>query len=135
MDRKKKTVSGRKRLTNQEKRKRIYLYLNEAEITSLKNRAEDSGHRFISEYIRHNIILENYKPRHLEPVQFLKDVKHLAMEVNKVGTNINQIARHLNELKLQHIIPVNAAEAIEEKLGIYLMQQEEIITKLKSVIR
>ena len=103
-------------------------------MASLKVRANDAGHRFISEFIRHNIILESYKPRHLDPVQFLSDVSHLALEVNKVGVNINQLARHLNELKLQNVIPTNAAEAIEEKLERYLIHQKEIITRLKGLV-
>jgi len=135
MDKKRKTISGRKKLCYHEKRKRIYLYLNEAEIASLKERAQDSGHKFISEYIRHNIILETYKPRHLNPVQFLKEIKGLALEVNKVGVNINQLARHLNEMRLQNIIPANVTDAINDKIGLYMNQQEKIIEKLRSVIR
>lgn len=135
MDKKRITVSGRKRLGHHEKRKRVYLYLNEGEIQLLNIRAADAGHKFISEYIRQTIFLENYKPRHVNPVQFFQNIKSLSLEINKVGVNINQITRHLNELRLQHVIPVGVSDAINDKLELYLIQQQEIISKLKEIIR
>ncbi|MEP3210893.1 MAG: hypothetical protein ABJN95_17020 [Maribacter sp.] len=134
MDQKKRTISGRKKLNHHDKRKRIYLYLNAYELEILKTRTKDAGHKYISEYMRYSIILENYKPRHLNPVEFLNDIKNLSLEVNRVGVNINQIARHLNELRLQNIIPMNVSDAIDEQLSLYIMQQQKIITKLKGVI-
>lgn len=135
METKKRTVSGRKRLKDDLKRKRVYLYLNEDEIRELKSRVEDAGHHFISEYIRHHLGREDYKPRHVNPIKFLNEISNLALAVNKIGNNVNQIAKYCNKLKNAGLLQIHVIEACEEKLIEYSLLQRAIIKKLKEIIR
>ena len=130
----KKKVTGRKPLEKNKKRQPIKIYLNGEELEKL-NKRKGMNSRSLSEYLREIILEDSKKPSHINPVDFLKDIKVLSMEVNKIGVNINQLARHLNELRLQGVIPTNVSDAINDKIESYLIQQDLIISKLKEVIK
>lgn len=72
------------------RRKKIQVFVTEAELQYAKDKACSCG-LTMSDYIR-KIILEGLVVK-LETF----DIKELSRELNKIGTNINQIARHVNE--------------------------------------
>ena len=137
MEKKKgKRPGGRKKLKPELKRKKHDYYMNDQEYNQLLEYFNNSGYPELSAYIRETLLNKTDKnAKHINPIEFLKDIKKLSMEVNKIGVNINQLARHVNELTLQNVIPVNVAEGINEKLAIYLSKQDEIILKLKEVVK
>lgn len=137
MDQKKnnKKPNGRRKLNPDLKRERVYIYLNKNEIRELSTKVQDSVFDNSSAYIRSLILEENNRPRHINPVSFLKDISKLALEVNKVGVNINQLTKHANEMAIQNIIHPELAQAIEEKITTYALQQRQIIAKLREVIK
>lgn len=129
----KKKITGRKTLDKKEKRNPFKIYLNDFELERIIKRkgGDDSS---LSEYLRAKILDDSQNASHINPVSFLNDMTDLSFQVNKVGVNINQLAKHVNELKLQNVIPVNVSDAIEDKLEEYLMHQKVIIEKLKEII-
>ncbi|MEO9893094.1 hypothetical protein [Aurantibacter sp.] len=90
---------GRKKLPNHLKRKRFAIYLNEEEEELVLARQREIQYNF-SGYIRYVLLDETRKPAHPNPVAFLNSVSELAKQVNKVGININQIAKYVNQLIL-----------------------------------
>ena len=119
-----------------EKRKKHEYWLNKAELEILDQRLKNSRHKSRGQYVRSLILEEGRKEaKHLNPVDFFKTITNISKEVNKVGNNINQLAKHANEMKKQHMLPSIIIDALEEKLDIYIHQQNELITKLKEVIK
>lgn len=70
--------------------KEIRIKVTEAELQYAKDKASSCG-LTMSDYIR-KIILDGLVVK-LETF----DIKELSKELNKIGTNINQIAKHVNE--------------------------------------
>lgn len=70
--------------------KEIRVKLTEAELQYTKDKANSCG-LTMSEYIRQII----FKGLVIKLETF--DIKGLSVELNRIGTNINQIARHVNE--------------------------------------
>lgn len=130
----KKKVTGRKPLDETKKRNPVKVFFNQDELSNLmKRKGEDDT--ALSIYLRELILNDSKKPSHINPVDFFKEIKKLSIEVNKIGVNINQLARHVNELTLQNVIPVNVADSINDKLGLYLLKQDEIMASLKGIIK
>ena len=70
--------------------KEIRVKVTEAELQYAKDKAESCG-LTMSEYIR-QVIQKGFVVK-LETF----DIKGLSVEMNRIGTNINQIAKHVNE--------------------------------------
>ena len=135
MDQKKnKRPNGRPTLDQKIKRKYYKYYLNEKEEKKLVSRMKDSRYSTKSEFVRSIILAENDKPRHLHPVQFFNDIGALANQVNKVGVNVNQLAKFANEMALQNMVRPELLEDIKQTMQAYTKQQEEIMSKLKELI-
>lgn len=70
--------------------KKIQVFVTEAELQYAKDKASSCG-LTMSEYIRQ--IIQKGLVVKLETF----DIKGLSLELNRIGTNINQIAKHVNE--------------------------------------
>lgn len=130
---KKKTVAGRKPL-REKKRKRYVYFLSDSELKAINERLENSVHSTKSAFVRDLILEETSRARHINPVRFLKVISQLAMEISKIGVNINQLAKHANTMAIQKILHPDLAKAIYEKLDIYSVQQKTLINKLKEIL-
>lgn len=136
MDQKKRKKSphGRKELDEKYKRKCLKYYLNDAEQKQLDARIKGSIHNTRSEFIRALLLEEGKSARHVNPISFLKEINLLTTEVHKIGVNINQLAKHINEMAIAKISHPKHIEAIEDMISVYVEKQHEIMDKLKEVM-
>jgi Bacterial mobilisation protein (MobC) len=75
----------------QKKNKQINLRLTELEKNALLMKAQQRGYKNLSEFLLTSII----KPERLN----LKRLSGLCYEINKIGVNLNQIARRVHQEK------------------------------------
>lgn len=136
MDQKKrkKAPNGRKELAAKDKRKCLKYYLNDVEQKQLDSRIDDSVYNTRSEFIRALLLEEGKSARHINPISFLKEINLLTTEVHKIGVNINQLAKHINEMAIAKISYTEHIEAIEDMLPAYMEKQHEIMDKLKEIM-
>ncbi len=80
-------------MANRERKNQVPLYFSDYEMELLKKNMEKSGIENRSAYIRKmsidGVIINTD----------LKILKDLSYEINKIGTNINQVTKHLNEMQ------------------------------------
>ena len=74
---------------------RITIRLTDTEFSIIENSAEQA-YMSISEYMRKQI-MEGQVNTKFEVVADVKEIKKLIGELGKIGSNLNQIARYLNE--------------------------------------
>ena len=110
-------------------------YLNDDEYNDLLKRVDDSRHNQVGAYVRDILLKENKSIRHINPSEFLREVSNLAIQVNKTGTNINQLAKHANEMRLNNMLRPELADAIYEIISDYVKKQDLILDKLKELIK
>jgi len=124
---------GRKRLPSQQRRKMFWIYLNEEEEEVLLARKGESQKKF-SEYMRDALLADAKKPAHHNPVNYFNTLSELAHEVNKLGVNVNQISRYVNQLILMNRVEPHIIELFFTKLEAYAKMQSAIEDKLKELI-
>ena len=117
----------------EEKREPIKVFLNSSERQKLTKRIGESNLKR-SEYIRSILLEDAKKPSHTNPVDFLNDVSDLTREVNKLGVNINQISKYVNQLIIMQRIEPHIAEVFNEQLNCYAQLQIRIEGKLKEIL-
>ena len=81
---------------------RVTIRLTDTEFSIIENTAEQAD-MTISEYMRKQI-MEGQVNTKFEIVADVKEIKKLIGELGKIGSNLNQIARYLNE----YGVPYNA---------------------------
>ena len=81
---------------------RVTIRLTDTEFSIIENTAEQAD-MSISEYMRKQI-MEGQVNTKFEVVADVKEIKKLIGELGKIGSNLNQIARYLNE----YGVPYNA---------------------------
>ena len=81
---------------------RVTIRLTDTEFSIIENTAEQAD-MTISEYMRKQI-MEGQVNTKFEVVADVKEIKKLIGELGKIGSNLNQIARYLNE----YGVPYNA---------------------------
>lgn len=128
-----KKITGRKALSSEMKREPIKVFLNSSELLKLTQRIGESNLKR-SEYIRSVLLDDAKKPSHSNPADFLNDVSNLAREVNKLGVNINQISKYVNQLILMERVEPHIAETFNEQLNDYALLQAKIEDKLKEIM-
>lgn len=72
----------------------ITLRLTDIEIAILENACNSTG-MSRSDYLR-NLIMQNTPQIHFEVVADMDDLRKLVSEYGKIGSNLNQIAKHFN---------------------------------------
>jgi hypothetical protein len=107
---------GAYQMANRERKNQVPLYFSDYEIELLKKNMEKAGIENRSAYIRKmsidGVIINTD----------LKILKDLSYEINKIGTNINQVTKHLNEMQN---ISKEDVESLKEMLKtINLMQRD-----------
>lgn len=110
------TGQGAYQMANRERKNQVLLYFSDYEMDLLKKNMEKAGIENRSAYIRKmsidGVIINTD----------LKILKDLSYEINKIGTNINQVTKHLNEM---HNISKEDVESLKEMLkSISLMQRD-----------
>lgn len=103
-------------MANRERKNQVPLYFSDYEMELLKKSMEKAGIKNRSAYIRKmsidGVIINTD----------LKILKDLSYEINKIGTNINQVAKHLNEI--QNISKADVESLKEMLKSINLMQRD-----------
>ncbi len=98
------------------KNKTISLRLTEEEYNKLKNTADELGYS-VSELVRKKVLDNREK---LAPKQ---DLKLIAYELNRIGANLNQVAKYVNTHKaIDRVVASNLLkikEAIESVSKIF----------------
>ena len=103
-------------MANRERKQSVLLYFSDYEMGLLKKNMEKAGIENRSAYIRKmsldGVIINTD----------LKILKNLSYEINKIGTNINQITKQLNEM--QNIRKEDVDGLNEMLRSINLMQRD-----------
>ncbi len=90
-------------------RKRKYslgIWLNEKELTQLKSKIAKTNFKQ-SEYIRRSLLDK--------PITVIPGIRDLTIELKRIGTNLNQLTRSVNEGTLT--VPGDNLKDIKEDLG------------------
>jgi len=104
-------VSGK-----QKRERRITLRLTKEEYELLNQLARERGFT-VSELCRKRIFGRRLpQPTPLKLLGKIKECKHLAYELNKIGNNLNQIARKVNSQKGIDLLVLESLLRIEKKL-------------------
>ena len=105
---------------NEEKRKPRNIFLSDSEAASIKKIYQEAGYSSRSEYMRDlalNSLNKSYHPDRLLVVNSINDV---SKEINKIGVNINQIARYANEYNKMNVSDPKLIESYNEILQEYI---------------
>ena len=107
---------------------RITIRLTDTEFSIIENMAEQAD-MTISEYMRKQI-MEGQVNTKFEIVADVKEIKKLIGELGKIGSNLNQIARHVNtgggsgHDRVQVVAALMAIDAGLERLRQTVLEKE-----------
>lgn len=75
--------------------RRLWVRLSDAEYEKVERKAV--GYKSISDYIRSRLIGEGVQL--VNPVEYLRVMDEICVEMKRIGNNINQMARYVNQHK------------------------------------
>ncbi|HYD92124.1 MAG TPA: plasmid mobilization relaxosome protein MobC [Flavobacterium sp.] len=112
---------------NNNRKRRIYVRLNEKEFTTLENRCKNTTCRSVSDYVRHCLFSRPITviTRDASADEALIQMSHLNRELNAIGNNFNQLVRK-----------VNATSQAAEMKGLFLLfdsQRKTMFSKIDEV--
>ncbi|MCK5678346.1 MAG: plasmid mobilization relaxosome protein MobC [Flavobacteriaceae bacterium] len=119
MKKKKKTIGGRKKLPDHLKRKQFDLYLNDEELKILKDQQEMIGFKGLRSYMRYKLLKDKKRMIYVNPVELLKQMDFYGAEMGRIGSNINQMSRHANQLSKVDGVDVDVIEAFTKAIEEY----------------
>ncbi|MEI6949836.1 plasmid mobilization relaxosome protein MobC [Paraflavisolibacter sp. H34] len=90
-----------------------------------------SGFQKLSAYLRVRL-LQTENLYVASPVQFIGQLSTLSQEMNRIGNNINQLARYANTCMDQNRIDPLVLESFNKAMLEYLGTRNELITTLKA---
>ena len=105
-------------MTNRERKNSIQFYLSDDEMTILEAKMREAKTKNKSQFFRELLLYSN-----VYYVEF-DDIRHMNTELGRIGNNINQIAKKMNETG--NVYKEDVAEVKE--------RQERIWQLLKSII-
>lgn len=106
---------------------RVYVYFSEAELARVQAAADQAGY-FVSVFIRQTALAQQFRQRKSRQAQELTvALNRLAGQVNKIGNNLNQLARQANggDFPVRH--------SVEHVLVAIRRTADEIISTIKRV--
>lgn len=103
-------------MKNRKRKKQIHIFLSEDELNIVDENSKYSGITR-SEYIRS--LIKNGVVIHYE-MQGIKDIMY---ELNKIGTNINQVARKVNENDIATYNEIQELKLQVEKMSELIMNK------------
>ena len=94
---KKTSKTGRPVLPENEKLvKMVASWLTKDEYRLFLEIKDRSGHRTMSEFIKHSILYKKRVVDIMNPVLVIEQLDKLSVAINRVGNNVNQIAKRVN---------------------------------------
>ena len=111
------------------KTNRINLYLTDKQYEIIKLKSK--GYESISHYIR-NCALEGRKFNHEERRSLLLTFSEMGKHVGKIGSNINQFAKYVNERK-EEVTPIVVQE-FKKTLTEYMILQRQMTSVMKRLL-
>lgn len=121
----KKSRGGAPKKPDQEKKKfRFVAFFNQEEKTKIQKKMTKWGYKNFST-LCHDILIQRQMKVEITPI-FSSSAERM---FNKIGVNLNQIARNLNSSVLMD------PEYLREMLGEIRIAQTTIITKIKEMVR
>lgn len=103
---------------SQKREKRITLRLTEDEYNLLTQLASERGIT-VSELVRRKLFRQRLpQPSPLKLLSKVKECKRLSYELNRIGNNLNQVARMVNKRKGIDLLTLEALLRIERELGL-----------------
>ncbi|MGO3184462.1 MAG: plasmid mobilization relaxosome protein MobC [Aequorivita sp.] len=122
----KKSSNGIKKLASNKKRKMYWIYLNDDEKSILKDQQSELGYKNLASYLRYKLLKDSEKMIYVDPVQHLKRLDLLGIQMAKIGNNINQLAKLGNQLKLQDKLSPEVVIAMNNSLQVYIDLKSEM---------
>lgn len=108
--------------------KRLEMRFTEEEFTELT--ANSKNYKSISEYIRVRTFKKGSSL--LNPIELIRALDDVCLEMKRVGTNINQIAKYINQRK--EITSDGLIEEYDKHLINYVNQQKRLEALYRKII-
>ena len=119
MKKKKKEIGGRTPLDKEDLRKPYKVYLNEKESKILIEQQDTLGYKNLSQYLRYKLLRDKKRMIYVNPVKLLKQMDLYGAEMGRIGSNINQMSRHANQLRKVDRVNVDVIEAFTKAIEEY----------------
>ena len=134
MKKKKKGIGGRIPLEKEELRKPYKIYLNEKESKILIEQQDTLGYRNLSQYMRYKLLKDKERMIYVNPVELIKQMDVYGVEMGRIGSNINQMSRHANQLSKVDGIDVDVLEGFTKAITEYNNLKSKILKSFNKIL-
>ncbi len=134
MKKKKKNIRGRKKLPEHLKRKHFDIYLNDDELKVLKDQQEILGYKSLRQYIRFKLLKDKERMIYVNPVELIKQMDIYGVEMGRIGSNINQMSRHANQLSKDDELDVDVLEGFTKAIEKYNDLRSKILKCFNKIL-
>lgn len=123
---KKRKLTGRPKLAEKDlKKHRIVMRFTEDDFNIIKRRAENGGLK-PSEYSE-DLILKSRSFFAANPRETIEGFKSVAKEINPIGNNLNQLARHANVSYKAGVVDKDTFIKMNELIGQFIEKQNKLL--------
>ena len=127
---------GRKKLpSNQRRTIKLQVHVTNYEFDRLKSLFQDSGERYLSDYLRILIFDERKSMSMINKKDLIKQVDRIGVEIGRVGNNINQIAKYANIQMKAGKIDQRTLNNFNDQMADYLKSQQNLAKAYRALVR
>ena len=133
---KKANVGGRKKLPIiQLKSKKLQMHLTEQEYSNFQVLLKASGKKTISDFMR--VLVLNEKKNHsiINNVALIKHLDVIGKEIDRIGNNINQLAKYANIQILSGKVDPRTMAKFTDQMDKYLQERRELAKAYRALVR
>ncbi len=134
MKKKKKGIGGRIPLEKEELRKPYKIYLNEKESKILIEQQEMLGYKNLSQYMRYKLLKDKERMIYVNPVELIKEMDIYGVEMGRIGSNINQMSRHADQLSKEDELDIDVLEGFTKAIEKYNDLRSKILKSFNKIL-
>ena len=91
-------------------RKPFKVFLNEKESKTLIEQQKTFRYKNLSQYMRYKLLKDKKRMIYVNPVELIKQMDIYGIEMGRIGSDINQMSRHANQLSKDDELDVNVID-------------------------
>lgn len=129
-------VGGRKKLPTVElKTKKLQMHVTELEYTNIQVLYKASGKKTLSDFMRMMVLDENKSNSIINNVELIKHLDKIGKEINRIGTNINQLAKYTNIQMLSSKVDSRTMIKFNDQMDSYLQERRALTKAYRAMVR
>ena len=131
-----KQKGGRKKLqTNQRRNIKLQVHVTNPEFDRIEILFQDSGERYLSDYLRILILDERKSRRMINKKDLIKQLDRIGIQISRIGNNINQIAKYANIQLKSGKIDQRTLNNFNDQMEQYLKVQQNLVKTYRALTR